>query len=104
MKKINELLKQYVEKSNYTIYSLSYNSKVNRTTLQRALSGERPISPENLKKILPFLNLTLAEKKELEQAMLISQIGENTYQEHLYIKGLLERSESFDSVEKLHFD
>lgn len=65
MKPLSELLKHYIEKSNYTIYSLSYASKVNRTTLQKALTGERPISAENLNKILPFLNLTFAEKKSL---------------------------------------
>lgn len=90
MKTLNELLKEYVEKSNYTIYSLSYVSKVNRTTLQRALSGERPISQDNLNKLLPYLNLTLAEKKELDKAFLISQIGEVTFQKHMYIKDLLE--------------
>lgn len=90
MKPLHELLKKYVEKSTYTIYSLSYASKVNRTTLQRALSGERPISRENLNRILPFLKLTLSEKNELESAFLISQIGELTYQKHMYIKELLE--------------
>lgn len=90
MKPLHELLRKYVEKSNYTIYSLSYASKVNRTTLQRALSGERPISPDNLNRILPFLKLTLSEKAELDKAFLISQIGEQTYQKHMYIKDLLE--------------
>lgn len=97
MKPLHELLKKYVEKSTYTVYSLSYASKVNRTTLQRALSGERPISLENLNKILPFLKLTLSEKKELDKAFLISQIGELTYQKHMYIKDLLERIEILDS-------
>lgn len=96
MKPLSELLKHYIEKSNYTIYSLSYASKVNRTTLQKALTGERPISAENLNKILPFLNLTFAEKKELDQALLISRIGEITYQKHVYIKELLERIEIVD--------
>ncbi|MGN0132750.1 MAG: helix-turn-helix domain-containing protein [Lachnospiraceae bacterium] len=90
MKAINELLKEYIDKSNYTIYSLSYISKVNRTTLQRAISGERPISPENLNKLLPYLNLTPTEKKELDKSFLVSQIGEITYQKHMYIKDLIE--------------
>lgn len=55
MKQLNELLKEFVEKSNYTVYSLSFISKVNRTTLQRAINGERSISKENLDKIIPYL-------------------------------------------------
>lgn len=90
MKQLNELLEEYVKKSNYTIYSLSFVSKVNRTTLQRAINGERSISRENLDKLLPYLNLTLNEKNALEAAFTISQIGESTFQKHLYIKNLLE--------------
>lgn len=93
MKSLQELLKEYVEKSSYTIYSLSYASKINRTTLQRAITGERPISRENLDKLLPFLNLTLNEKKELEKAFFISQMGEYTYQKYIYVKDLLENIE-----------
>lgn len=90
MKQLNQLLEEYVAKSNYTVYQLSFVSKVNRTTLQRAITGERPISKENLDKIIPYLNLTLNEKTELEAAFTVSQIGEYTFQKHLYIKDLLE--------------
>ncbi len=90
MKQLNELLKEFVEKSNYTVYSLSFISKVNRTTLQRAINGERSISKENLDKIVPYLNLTLNEKADLEAAFTVSQIGEYTFRKHLYIKDLLE--------------
>ena len=90
MKSLHTLLKEYIAKSNYTIYQLAIDSGINRTTLQKALSGERPISLENLQKILPFLALSVAEKRELDQAFLISQIGEITYQKHMYLKNLLE--------------
>ena len=99
MKALHELLRNYVEKSSYTVYSLSYASKVNRTTLQRALNGERPISQENLNRILPFLKLTLSEKAELDKAFLISQIGELTYEKHMYIKDLLEQIEVLGTVD-----
>ena len=90
MKSLHTLLKEYISKSNYTIYQLAIDSGINRTTLQKALSGERPISLENLQKILPFLALSVTEKRELDQAFLISQIGEVTYQKHMYLKDLLE--------------
>ena len=90
MKPLHTLLKEYISKSNYTIYQLAIESNINRTTLQKALSGERPISHENLSKLLPFLGLSVTEKRELDQAFLISQIGEITYQKHMYLKDLLE--------------
>lgn len=90
MKSLHTLLKEYIAKSNYTIYQLAIESSINRTTLQKALSGERPISQENLSKLLPFLGLSVTEKRELDQAFLISQIGEVTYQKHMYLKDLIE--------------
>ena len=90
MKPLHTLLKEYIAKSNYTIYQLAMDSGINRTTLQKALSGERPISQENLSKILPFLGLSVPEKRELDQAFLISQIGEITYQKHMHLKDLIE--------------
>ena len=90
MKPLHALLKEYISKSNHTIYQLAIDSGINRTTLQKALSGERPISQENLSKLLPFLGLSVTEKRELDQAFLISQIGEVTYQKHMYLKDLLE--------------
>ena len=89
MKPLHTLLKEYIAKSNYTIYQLAMDSGINRTTLQKALSGERPISQENLSKILPFLGLSVPEKRELDQAFLISQIGEITYQKHMHLKDLI---------------
>lgn len=90
MKPLYTLLKEYISKSNYTIYQLAIESNINRTTLQKALSGERPISQDNLSKLLPFLGLSVTEKRELDQAFLISQIGEITYQKHMYLKDLIE--------------
>lgn len=89
MKPINELLRKYIEQSNYTIYSISHASKINRSTLQLALSGDRPISKENLKKLLPFLQLTPKEYKELIHSFLIAQLGNITYQKDMYLWELL---------------
>lgn len=93
MKTLSELLKSYVEKSGYTVYSLSYVSKVNRTTLQRAMSGERSISRENLDRLMPYLHLTPNEKNELENLFYRNQIGEYNYQKFLYLKDMLETIE-----------
>ena len=59
MPPLHILLRDFIDKSNYTVYQLAKISNVNRSTLQKAISGERSISRQNLDKIMPFLNLTL---------------------------------------------
>ena len=95
MAELNELLQTYIKKSGYTVYSIAYNSKINRTTLQKALSGERPLSRANLDKLIPFLKLTPEERKILEKAYTKSSLGEVTYQKHYFIKELVENIELY---------
>ncbi len=90
MTSIQELLKKYIAKSGYTVYSISYHSKVNRTTLQKILSGQRTLSQNILDKLLPFLQLSPDELQELNQAFHIYQIGEDRYLCHMYLKALFE--------------
>lgn len=98
MPPLHILLRDFIDKSNYTVYQLAKISNVNRSTLQKAISGERSISRENLAKIMPFLNLTLQEQQELQNALLISDMGEVSYQKHMYIKNLLTDSISLPDV------
>ena len=98
MSPLHILLRDFIDKSNYTVYQLAKISNVNRSTLQKAISGERSISRENLAKIMPFLNLTLQEQQELQNALLISEMGEVSYQKHMYIKNLLTDSISLPDV------
>lgn len=93
MTALNELLQIYIKQSGYTVYSIAYNSKINRTTLQKALSGERPLSRANLDKLIPFLKLTPEEHKILEKAYTMSSLGEATYKKHYFIKELVENIE-----------
>lgn len=90
MEPLNELLKNDIENSGYTVYSISSACGINRTTLQHAMNGDRPISRENLNRLLPFLKLTLEEREALETAFIVQQLGKNTYQKDILIKHLLE--------------
>ncbi|MGN0325188.1 MAG: hypothetical protein ACI4DW_02670 [Lachnospiraceae bacterium] len=93
---LGELLHMYIKQSGYTVYSIAYSSKINRTTLQKALSGERPLSRSNLDKLIPFLKLTPEEHKTLEKAYTIASLGEATYRKHYYIKELVENIKIYD--------
>lgn len=93
MKPFNEILRKCIEQSEYTIYSISAISKVNRTTLQRALNGERTLSYENLQKLLPYLPLSPQQSQELKSAFIYIQLGETRYHKDVLILELLNRSE-----------
>lgn len=88
--KFGELLRKMIEKSNFTIYSLSKQSGLNRTFIQKVLAGERSLSKKQLNQLLPFLHLTPEETIQLEQSRLIEQIGLSTFVRCQYIKDLAE--------------
>lgn len=90
MLSLEKILKEHIKNSGYSVYSLSKLSNINQTTLQRALNGERPISRENLNKIIAHLDLTPSELEEIETAYLINKFGKFTYMKNMFIKALLE--------------
>lgn len=89
-KKFNELLRELIEQSDFTIYALSKQSGVNRTTIQKTLSGDRILSADHLNALLPFLHLTPYEKSILCKLHQIEQMGISTYLRCDYIKSLAE--------------
>ena len=90
MESIQTLIKHYIEINGYTIYSISTQSGVNRTTLQKVLSGQRKITKEIYERLLPYFSLSPLDKEELDQAFLIEQIGQERFQTHMEIKRILE--------------
>lgn len=94
MDTIQTLIKHYIESNGYTVYSISQQSGINRTTLQKILSGQRKITKEIYEKLLPFFALSPIDKEELEQAFLIDQVGTERFQTHMEIKRILEMSAS----------
>lgn len=89
MKPFNQLLKKCIEQSEYSTYSISNTANINRTTLQRALTGERSLNYENLQKLLPLLQLSPQQSKELKSSFIYAQLGEIRYHKDLLIWELL---------------
>ncbi|QWT52620.1 helix-turn-helix domain-containing protein [Eubacterium sp. MSJ-33] len=94
MNTIQELLKKYIEENGYTIYSISKQSDINRTTLQKILSGQRKTTKDIYNRLLPYFALSPIDKDELDQAFLADQIGPERFQTHMEIKRILEMSAS----------
>lgn len=94
MDTIQNLIKHYIEFNGYTIYSISKQSGINRTTLQKIISGQRKITQDIYNKLIPFFSLSPIDKEELDHAFLIDQIGQERFQSHMEIKRILEMSAS----------
>lgn len=90
MKTVQELIRQFIDSNGHTIYSISQQSGINRTTLQKIISGQRKVTKEIFDAITPFFILSPNEQEELNHAFLIEEIGRERYQTHMAIKDILE--------------
>ena len=66
MDTIQALIKHYIESNGYTVYSISQQSGLNRTTLQKILSGQRKITKE--------IYLHITKKKQEQENSKIKEI------------------------------
>lgn len=89
---VQELIKQHIHSNGYTIYAISQQSGINRTTLQKILSGQRSLTKEIYDKLISFFPLTEIDREELDTAFLIDQIGTERFETHMEIKDILEMS------------
>lgn len=86
----SELLKQYIQASGVTVYQLAKISGVNRTSIQKAIKGERLPQIESVKVLASKLNLTAAECETLMEAYEMECCGRNLYIQRKYVKYLIE--------------
>lgn len=93
MSLFSEKLRKYVADSGYTVYRLAKLSGVERTGLQRVLSGQRLLSEQALDSLLDFLQINFAERDELYHLYRIEELGESRYHQQelilLFIKRLM---------------
>ncbi len=79
MKNLGMALRHAIEQSGYSIYKTATKTGINRTTLQKILSGDRPVSAEQLRQILSVLKLSPAEEEDFMAIFEIAQSGETLY-------------------------
>lgn len=89
MQDVLGLLRQYIEQEGYTVYSLSKRIEQKRTTVQKALSGARKLTPGVFEAITNVLCLTPEERKQLVDAYFIYQIGKKRYTDRMSILELI---------------
>jgi transcriptional regulator with XRE-family HTH domain len=99
MSKFSEKLKVLIEESGLKIYRLAKNSELDRTTIQRAITGERLPSLNFVEKLSDYLRLSPDDRTELFDFYSISKIGEKIYAGRKYIKEIIERIATIHSME-----
>lgn len=70
------------------VYRLSNSSSLERTTLQRMVTGKRLPGIEFVKQFCQELRMSAAEEQELMELYHIEQIGEDIYQNRMIIRNL----------------
>ena len=90
MKRLGNLLKNHIYECGYTIYKVAFLTGINRTTLQKFLSGDRRITKDALNRLIAVLNLSSPEQKELLDLYETIQMGETACFQHISIKTMLE--------------
>lgn len=72
-------MRHAIEQSGYSIYKAANKSGINRTTLQKILADDRPVSQEQLEQILSVLKLSPAEEEDILTVFEISKSGETLH-------------------------
>lgn len=90
MKEIGILLRNYIEKSGYTIYGIAKAAGINRSTLQKVLLENRKPSPQFMAQLLPHLKLSPDERDNLLTTVEFMTSGKTLYNQRVYIKQMLE--------------
>lgn len=96
MSVFSEKLQECITKSNMKIASLSKISGVERSFIQKMLTGERiPSDPAVLQQLADALMLSPSQRRMLLDSYSISKMGEATYYRRLLVKRLIEETNSF---------
>ncbi|WKY43043.1 helix-turn-helix domain-containing protein [Eubacteriaceae bacterium ES2] len=95
--KLSKELKKLLTKKGLSVYGLSEELGIERTTLQKFLSGSRNMSPDIFRLLLKTLNLPQEKCLELYDLFERESMGELVYQEH---QKFLEINKEFNHFQK----
>lgn len=90
MSKFSEKCKIIIKDNGTNVYRLSQEYKLERTALQRMVTGKRLPSLDFLKRFCKALRIPHKDQQELMQLYEIEQVGKNTYRTRSYIREMLE--------------
>ncbi len=91
MSQFSEKLSNIIKNSGTTIYNIAKNAKLDRTTIQRSISGERLPNINLLGNICDYLRISPSERKELMELFTIEKIGLKLHSRRKYVKLILDQ-------------
>lgn len=89
MSKFSDKCKLIMQENGTNVYRLSNSSSLERTTLQRMVTGKRLPGIDFVKQFCKELRMSAAEEQQLMELYHIEQIGEDVYQNRMIIRNLL---------------
>lgn len=99
MSEFSEKCKELISKNNTNVYKLAKYSGIERTTLQKMVSGTRlPISREKVKEFCSYLQVSVSEERELLELYKMEKVGKNVYETRKEIQILLAGIQQYQSV------
>lgn len=90
MSDFSEKCRQYIEDTGTNIYQLSKISGLDRTSLQRMVTGKRLPGPEFISQFCLYLRINPQQRQELIELYELERIGKPTYYNRKYIQNILE--------------
>lgn len=90
MSAFSECCRQLLLESGSNVYQIAKQSGLDRTSIQRMITGKRMPSIQFVEKFCSHLRITPIERTELLELYKIEKIGKELYQNRLYIKTMIE--------------
>ncbi len=96
MSTFSDKCKGYMKSAGITTYQLSASSGLNRTSLQRMLTGKRLPELSFVQKFCDFVRINSSEKEDLIKLYEIEKLGKDVYESRCYIQKFLDYLSSHD--------
>lgn len=105
MSRFSEKVREIVKNSGDTIYQISKQSGMGRTSLHKIMSGELVPGVEFMEKFYRYFCLLPSEKEELKYLYMIERVGPVHYENRMYIRQILEElANYYTSSSKVQID
>lgn len=98
MSNFSEKLRQLIAQSGSNVYQAAKNARLDRTTVQKAITGGRLPSTDFIKTLCANLCVSTADMLQLWEFYEIEKLGEKIYTSRKYIKNLLEQFSQWEFI------
>ena len=101
MSTFSECCRQLLSESESSVYEISKESGLDRTSIQRMITGKRMPSIQFVEKFCDHLRITPIERAELLELYRIEKIGKELYQNRMYIKNMIENLTTYSTIDSV---